>query len=285
MRGGFILKQQSVEEVKIPKIDVKSFKINKFLKNNYPALVIFLVVVGGWELICTLLNVATYILPKPSDIFLAAQENWSNLVKSTSKTVFTSIIGFVISIVIGISVAVLLSLSQVIERAVYFYAIILQTIPVVAVAPIIVIWMGAGSSAIVAIVFLISFFPILSNTLIGLNSTDKNLKNLFFLYNTSHLQTIMYLRIPAALPFILAGLKISASLAVVGAIVGEYVAGIGGGSGGLGYSITIAASRLQTPYLFACGIAAAVLGITFYLIINAISNRLLKSWHESATDH
>lgn len=277
------MKQQSIEEVKMtPKFDAIGAKLSKFAKNNYPALLILIVVLGGWELLCSLLNVATYIVPKPSDIFIAAKENWSSLISSTSKTVYTALIGFIISIVIGISVAILLSLSRVIERAVYFYAIILQTIPVVAVAPIIVIWMGAGSSAIIAIVFLISFFPILSNTLIGLNSTDKNLKNLFFLYNTSHLQTIMYLRIPAALPFILAGLKISASLAVVGAIVGEYVAGIGGGSGGLGYSITIAATRLQTPYLFACGIAAAVLGITFYLIINGISNRLLKSWHESA---
>lgn len=277
------MKQQSIEEVKIPpKFDAIGAKVGAFVKNNYPAVVILIVVLGGWELLCNVFQVATYIVPKPSDIFIATKENWSSLVDSTSRTIFTALIGFLISVVIGISAAIVLSLSRVIERAVYFYAIILQTIPVVAVAPIIVIWLGAGSSAIIAIVFLISFFPILSNTLIGLNSTDKNLKNLFYLYNTSHLQTIMYLRIPAALPFILAGLKISASLAVVGAIVGEYVAGIGGGSGGLGYSITIAATRLQTPYLFTCGIAAAVLGITFYLIINAISNRLLKSWHESA---
>jgi NitT/TauT family transport system permease protein len=139
----------------------------------------------------------------------------------------------------------------VVEKSVYPYAIILQTIPNVAIAPIIVIWFGAGQNAIVTIAFLISFFPILSNTLIGLNSTDANMKNLFYLYNATNMQTMWRLRVPAAMPFIIAGLKISCSLAVVGAIVGKYIAGIGGGKGGLGYAITVAASRLQTSYLLA----------------------------------
>jgi len=134
----------------------------------------------------------------------------------------------------------------------------------------------------VIISFLISFFPILSNTLTGLNSTDQNLKNLFFLYNAKKMQTVWKLRFPAALPYVMTGLKISCSSSVVGAIVGEYIAGIGGGRGGLGYGITVAASRLETPYLFACGFSAALMGIAFFLVVNALSNRLLGSWHESA---
>jgi NitT/TauT family transport system permease protein len=177
-----------------------------------------------------------------------------------------------------------MSLSKTVEKSFYPYTIILQTLPIVAVAPIIVIWFGAGINAIVIISFLISFFPILSNTLTGLNSTDQNLKNLFFLYNAKKTQTIWKLRFPAALPYIMAGLKISCSTSVVGAIVGEYVAGIGGGKGGLGYGITVAAARLETPYLFACGFSAALMGIGFFLVINAVSNRLLRSWHESAMD-
>ncbi|GGG69051.1 ABC transporter permease [Paenibacillus radicis (ex Gao et al. 2016)] len=254
----------------------------KLLKKVLPPLVVFVLFVGGWELIVRLYGIAPYILPKPSDIVTAAANNSTNLIASVSTTIIEALIGFAISVVLGIGVAILLALSKTVEKSVYPYAIILQTIPVVAIAPIIVIWFGAGINAIVIISFLISFFPILSNTLIGLNSTDQNMKNLFYLYNASKLQTIWKLRFPAALPYMMAGLKISCSSAVVGAIVGEYIAGIGGGQGGLGYGITVAATRLQTPYLFACGLAAAILGIVFFLIINLISNKLLKSWHESA---
>ncbi|WP_051236051.1 ABC transporter permease [Paenibacillus pinihumi] len=250
-----------------------------------PPLVVLLLFVGGWEFIGRLIGIAPYLLPKPSDIFLAARDNIGNLMVSVGTTVMEAVIGFAVSVVLGISLAILLALSKMVERSVYPYAIILQTIPIVAIAPIIVIWFGAGLNAIVIISFLISFFPILSNTLIGLNSTEQNMKNLFYLYNATKFQTIMKLRIPAALPYIVAGLKISCSLSVVGAIVGEYIAGIGGGKGGLGYAITIAASRLQTPYLFACGLSAAILGVLFFLLVNQASKWLLSSWHESAMNH
>ncbi|MFB5759377.1 ABC transporter permease [Paenibacillus medicaginis] len=256
--------------------------VMSLLKKIFPPLVVFVLFVGGWELIGRLAGMPPYILPKPADIAAAAMENSTNLITSVSTTIVEALIGFAMSTVLGIAIAILLALSKTVEKSVYPYAIILQTIPVVAIAPIIVIWFGAGINAIVIISFLISFFPILSNTLIGLNSTDQNMKNLFYLYNASKLQTIWKLRFPAALPYIMAGLKISCSSSVVGAIVGEYIAGIGGGQGGLGYGITVAATRLQTPYLFACGLAASVLGIAFFLIINMISNKLLQSWHESA---
>lgn len=250
-------------------------------KNILSSLVVFVIFIAGWEGLVSLIGVPPYILPKPSDVVMSAVQNWSNLLASIKTTVFESVIGFLISVVLGMGVAVTLAMSKMVEKSVYPYAILLQTIPIVAVAPIIVIWFGAGMNAIVIIVFLISFFPILSNTLIGLNSTDQNMKNLFYLYNASKLQTMLRLRIPAALPYIVAGLKISCSLAVVGAITGEYIAGIGGGAGGLGYAITVAATRLQTPYLFACALSAALLGISFFLIISFLSKRLLSSWHES----
>ena len=251
------------------------------LKNVIPPLLVFVIFIGGWELTALMLDIAPYLLPKPSDIVRAAADNWSNLMVSVSTTVMEAVIGFLASVVLGILLAILLAMNKTVEKSVYPYAIILQTIPIVAIAPIIVIWFGAGFSAIVIISFLISFFPILSNTLIGLNSTDQNMKNLFYLYNATKLQTIIRLRIPAALPYIVAGLKISCSMSVIGAIVGEYIAGIGGGQGGLGYAITIASTRLQTAYLFACGLSAAVLGIVFFLLINQLSKWLLSSWHES----
>lgn len=255
------------------------------LKKILPPIAVFIIFVGGWEVIVRLLDIAPYLLPKPSDIVQAAQQNYTNLTHSVWTTIVEAFIGFVVSAILGIGFAIVLALSKLVEKSVYPYAIILQTIPIVAIAPIIVIWFGAGMNAIVIIAFLISFFPILSNTLIGLNSTDQNMKNLFYLYNATKLQTILRLRIPAALPYIVAGLKISCSMAVIGAIVGEYVAGIGGGDGGLGYAITIASTRLQTAYLFACGLSASVLGIVFFLLVNLLSKWLLSSWHESEMKH
>lgn len=265
--------------------DYRQSRWYQWLVQILPPLIVFILFVGLWEGIVRLLDIAPYILPKPSDIVLAAQQNAANLFISVRTTIIEAVSGFLLSVVLGVGIAVLLALSKMVERSVYPYAIILQTIPIVAVAPIIVIWFGAGLNAIVIIAFLISFFPILSNTLIGLNSTEQNMKNLFYLYNASKWQTIMRLRIPAALPYIVAGLKISCSLSVVGAIVGEYIAGIGGGDGGLGYAITVASSRLQTAYLFACGLSASVLGIAFFLLINQVSKWLLSSWHESEMKH
>lgn len=252
------------------------------LKSGFlPPAITFVVFFGIWQLGVQLAGIPPYLLPKPSDIVSAAANNRGLLLEALWTTATEALLGFALSIVVGVSGAILLASSKTIERGVYPYAIILQTIPIVAIAPIIVIWLGAGAQAIVAITFLIGFFPMLSNTLIGLNSVERNLTNLFHLYSAKRWQTMWRLRIPAALPYVVAGLRISCTLSVIGAIVGEYIAGIGGGKGGLGFSITNAALRLQIPYLFACGLAASLLGIVFFLAINALSRRLLSSWHES----
>lgn len=253
-----------------------------FLHYYLGPIIAFVVVMALWQLIPAWLDMKPFILPKPTDVLKAAVEDWSILWDAIRITVLESIIGFLLSAVIGIAVSVLLASSLILERSIYPYAIILQTIPVVAVAPLVVIWFGAGYNSIVVIAFLIGFFPVISNTLMGLNSVDRNMDELFTLYNSSKWQKMWKLRLPSAMPYIMAGLKISCTLSIVGVIVGEYVAGIGGGKGGLGYAITIAAVQMKTPFLFACGIAAAILGITFYLIVSMIANRVLGSWHESA---
>lgn len=253
-----------------------------FLHYYLGPIVAFVIVVALWQLIPSWLGMKPFIFPKPTDVLKAAVEDWSILWEAIRITVLESIIGFLLSAVIGIAVSVLLASSLVLERSIYPYAIILQTIPVVAVAPLVVIWFGAGYNSIVVIAFLIGFFPVISNTLMGLNSVDRSMDELFTLYNSSKWQKMWKLRLPSAMPYIMAGLKISCTLSIVGVIVGEYVAGIGGGKGGLGYAITIAAVQMKTPFLFACGIAAAILGITFYLIVSMIASRVLGSWHESA---
>jgi len=264
-----------------PKTPGRAERLMKRAAAPVLVLVLFLAVYEG---VVRLFQIPNYLLPGPSDIYKAAARNWDNLTAAVGTTVVESLIGFVVSIFIGIGMAIALALSKPVERAVFPYAVVLQTIPIVAVAPIIVIWFGAGMKAIIVIVFLISFFPILINTLIGLNATDTNMKNLFYLYNATKMQTIWKLRIPAALPYIAAGVKISSSLAVIGAIVGEFTAGIGGGKGGLGYAITVAAARIQIPYLFTCVLAASLLGVALFLAVKAISKRMLQSWHESEMD-
>lgn len=243
------------------------------------ALVIFL---SLWQLVPTVLGIKPFILPKPTDVIEAAIDGWHLLWPAMQITVFESVVGFILSAVIGITVSILLASSRILEISLYPYAVILQTIPVIAIAPIVVIWFGSGFNSIVIISFLIGFFPIVSNTLMGLNSVDKDMSDLFKLYNASKWQTMWKLRIPAAMPYIMSGLKVSCTLAIVGAITGEYIAGIGGGKGGLGYAITVAAVQLKTPYLFACAISGAVFGIVFYLIVSRFSHHVLKSWHESA---
>ncbi|MCU6797564.1 ABC transporter permease [Paenibacillus sp. WQ 127069] len=246
-----------------------------------PPLLAFILFIAGWQFILQLLGTPVFLLPKPTDVFAAVLDNGADLWHAALTTALESVLGFVLSLVIGVAGAILLASSRIIERSVYPYAIVLQTIPIVAIVPIIVIWLGPGFNAIVTIAFLIGFFPMLSNTLIGLHSTEQNLKNLFYLYNANGWQRMWKLRIPAALPYIVGGMKISCTLSVIGAIVGEYIAGIGGSNGGLGFSITFAAMRLQTPYLFACGLTASLLGISFFLFVNALAKRLLSSWHES----
>lgn len=243
------------------------------------ALVVFLSI---WQFIPTLLDIKPFILPKPTDVVSAAIEDWALLWPAMQITIFESVIGFILSAIVGIGISILLASSRVLEISLYPYTVILQTIPIVAIAPIIVIWFGSGFNSIVIISFLIGFFPIVSNTLMGLNSVDKNMGDLFKLYNANKWQTMFKLRIPAAMPFIMSGLKVSCTLAIIGSITGEYIAGIGGGKGGLGYAITVAAVQLKTPYLFACAITGALFGIVFYLLVSMISRLVLKSWHESA---
>ncbi|KGR91276.1 ABC transporter ATP-binding protein [Ureibacillus massiliensis 4400831 = CIP 108448 = CCUG 49529] len=245
-------------------------------------IIAFVVFISVWQFVPMLMDIKPFILPKPTDVLEAAIEDWHLLWPAMQMTIFEAVIGFVLSAVIGIGISILLASSRVLEISLYPYAVILQTIPVVAIAPIVVIWFGSGFNSIVIISFLIGFFPIVSNTLMGLNSVDNNMGDLFKLYNANKWQTMFKLRIPAAMPFIMSGLKVSCTLAIIGAITGEYIAGIGGGKGGLGYAITVAAVQLKTPYLFACAIAGALFGIVFYLLVSLLSRLVLKSWHESA---
>lgn len=252
------------------------------LRGAGPPLLVCVVFVTVWQLVCSSLSLPKYLYPAPLDIVTAWIENQESLLGALLSTFVSAVIGFSLAISIGMTAALLMSQSKVIERSLFPYAVLLQTIPIVAIAPLIVIWFGAGMSAVVIIAFLISLFPIITNTHAGLTSTDHNLVSMFELYNATWPQRMVKLKFPAALPYIMTGLRISSGLAVIGAIVGEFIAGIGGLRGGIGYVITSAAAQIKMPYLFAAAFTSSVLGIIIFICVSFVSARFLRHWHESA---
>ena len=184
--------------------------------------------------------------------------------------------------VLGGLLAVLLAQSRWIEASVFPYAVILQVTPIVAIAPLIIIWVNDVTWSLLICAWLVAFFPILSNTTLGLNSTDRNLDDLFRLYGANRWQALLYLRMPTALPYFLAGLRISGGLALIGAIVAEFVAGTGGAESGLAFRILESGYRLQIPRMFAALLLLSATGIAIYLVLSLLSRLLLRHWHESA---
>lgn len=251
-----------------------------WLKTSGPPLLVLIIALLLWQAVTRIFDIPFFILPTPVQVVQAAIQNGPSLLDSVLTTFEAAMTGFALSGIAGILIAMLLSSSKLMEVSFYPYAIVLQTIPVIAIAPLIIIWIGAGFKAVVTISFIISLFPVISNTTVGLTSTDHNLRNLFTLYNANRFQTLFKLKIPYALPFLLAGLRISSGLAVIGAIVGEFIAGIGGGHGGLGYLITVAASRMEMAYLFAAALSSSILGILVFFAVNWVTVKTLH-WHES----
>lgn len=247
-----------------------------------PPLAAFVVAIVAWEYIPPAMGEPSYIVPTPSDIITASREHSHDFLQAIWVTAATSIGGFMLSACIGVLTAMIMAAAKPVERTLYPYAVVLQTTPIIAIAPLIVIWFGTGTKAVLLITFIIGVFPIIANTLVGLQSTSATTVDLFHVYRASSWQMMWKLRIRAALPYIFTAFKISCTLAVIGTIVGQYTAGAGGGTGGIGYILIVASNQLQTAYVFAAGIAAALIGIVFYLIINLISTRALSSWHESA---
>jgi NitT/TauT family transport system permease protein len=238
-----------------------------------------IVILCLWQLILTWTNTHAYLVPKPSDVWTAVAHRPGLLWTSFWVTAEAAALGLLFAAIVGVCGAMILSLSPALERSIFPYAVVLQTTPVIAIAPLVVIWFGPSVKSIIVIVFLISLFPILSNTLVGLNAPDPDILAMFQLSRASRIKTMWKLRLPSALPYCAAGFKISAGLAVIGAIVAEYVAGIGGGRGGLGYLITVAASQLNTPYLVGGALAGSIMGLAFFGGVSFLWNLVLR-WHQ-----
>ena len=255
----------------------------KALREGLPVAVVALLGIAAWYLVAaTVYRGKSYLLPGPVEVWAALVENGPDIFGAALTTLREAALGFASAIVLGVGVAAVLSQSRLLERSFYPYAVLLQTVPVVAIAPLIVLWFGYNDLSVVVISLIISLFPIINNTMLGLRSTPRNLVELFAMHRTGRLATFAKLRLPAALPSIMAGFRISAGLSVIGAIVGEFLIGSGNSQGGLGVQIIFAQGRMYTALLFAEVIFATLLGFLFFLAVSALGTLLLRHWHESA---
>jgi len=240
-------------------------------------------VIAAWEILVDALSLPAYVLPAPSAIAAAFAENFTSLMESAWTTLRITASAFALAVIGGVALAVLFSQSRVLEMALYPYAVILQVTPIIAIAPLILIWVGYDriDLALLILAWIVAFFPILSNTILGLRSTDHNLVDLFRLHGASRWQTLKRLRFPSALPYILNGMKVSGGLALIGTVVAEFAAGSGTATG-LAWRIVEAGNRLQIAKMFAALVLLAVLGVLIFMALSTLERLALRRWHESA---
>jgi len=237
-----------------------------------------------WEIVVRINGIPPYILPGPSAIAESLWTDGPSLFGSLLVTLRVTLAALAAAAILGGMIAVLFSLSRILELSLFPYAVILQVTPIVAIAPLIIIWVREPFLALLVCAWIVAFFPIVANTTVGLNSADRNLLALFRLYDASPVQVLRYLKLPTALPFFLTGLRISGGLALIGAVVAEFVAGTGGAETGLAFRILEAGYRLAIPRLFAALFLLSLTGIVIYLVLDGLSRVLLRPWHESALE-
>lgn len=235
----------------------------------------------AWELVVRIEDIPPYVLPAPSVIVLTLIKDWAVLSQSLAATLLTTLEGFVAASVGGVALALLFNQSKWVEYSLFPYAIVLQVTPVIAIAPLLLIYLEQ-QTAVVVCAFIVAFFPVLSNTTLGLNSVDRNLSGLFQLYGASASQTLRFLKLPAALPYILGGLRIAGGLSLIGAVVAEIAAGTAGAGSGLAYRIAESGYRLNIPRMFAALLLLSLAGIVIYGVLALVSHLVLRRWHESA---
>jgi NitT/TauT family transport system permease protein len=252
--------------------------LSRFVIVVLPPIVPLVVVLVLAELVVRLGVVPAYLLPPPSKVWASLRKDWPELSAGVMNTAIGSLVGFVLSAVLGVAIAVALSSSRWVQRAFYPYAVFFQTVPIIAIAPLLVIWLGYGRPTAIASAFIASVFPVIANALAGLRSTDPALRDLFRLYGASPADTLWKLRLPFALPNILTGLRIAGGLAVIGSIVGEFI----GGPGSLGDVITSAIAQQRNEKVFAAVLLASLLGLALFGAISLASYFALRHWHASA---
>lgn len=234
-----------------------------------------------WELVVQAYALPPYVLPGPRLVAETLAADWEVLSTSLAATLITTFEGLALAVVGGIGLAILFNLSRPVEYALYPYAVILQVTPVLAIAPLLLIYLPQ-QGAVLACAWIVAFFPVLANTTLGLNSVDHNLADLYRLYGASRLQVLFHLKLPSALPQILAGIRIAGGLSLVGAVVAEIAAGSAGAGSGLAFRIAESGYRLNIPRMFAALFLLSIAGIVIFFALSGLSHLLLRRWHESA---
>ncbi|MGV0742460.1 ABC transporter permease [Mycolicibacterium sp. XJ870] len=252
------------------------------LRRALPPMGAFVLAIALWQLIIVVFDIPSYMLPSPWALLETLWEERTTIWQPTWVTVQESYLAFLVATVAGVAIALVMARWNITERGFYPYLIVLQTIPIVAIAPLFVVWIGPGQITNMLVGAMIALFPVAANTLHGLKSVDRNLVQLYSMAGAPPRVTMFSLRLPGASPSILTGMRIAAGSSVIGAIVGEFVAGVGGGEGGLGYIITQSAVQLRTPQLFVAVVMASVVSLVLFGFVVVLERLLLSRWHESA---
>ena len=235
----------------------------------------------GWELLVRINEIPHYILPAPSLVLTTLFDNWTTLWPALWFTVKLTLLSLACAVIGGVLIAIAFALFKWVEIGFFPIAVILQVTPIIAIAPLILIYVSSTTAALLLCAWIVAFFPILSNTVIGLKSADRNLRDLFQLYRASPWQTFRYLLVPSALPYFMAGLKIAGGLALIGAVVAEFTAGTAGRETGLASRILESSFRTEIPMMFAALLLVSLLGIVIFIVFAALSRAVLGHWHES----
>jgi NitT/TauT family transport system permease protein len=252
-------------------------------RRTLPPVLVLVALACSWEASVRVNAVPSYVLPAPSLVAATLVADWPTLLPALRVTLGITAQALAAAVAGGVGLALLFSQARWVERSFLPLAIVLQVTPVVAIAPLLLVYLDP-STAVLVCAFLVAFFPILSNTALGLASTDRNLLDLFRLYGASRLQTLWLLRLPAALPYFLGGLRIGGGLALIGAIVAELAAGAAGKGAGLAFRIVEAGYRLNIPRMFAALVLISFLGIAIFSALSLLSNVVLRRWHDSAVE-
>jgi NitT/TauT family transport system permease protein len=237
--------------------------------------------IAAWQAVVRYKNIPPYVLPAPDLIVQTFAADWELLMRSLLVTVVTTFEGFLLAAFGGVFLAILFNQSRFVEYSLYPYAVVLQVTPVIAVAPLLLVYLPQRAAVLVC-AWIVAFFPVLANTTLGLRSVDRNLADLFVLYGASRWQILRRLKLPSALPYILGGLRIAGGLSLIGAVVAEIAAGSAGAGSGLAYRIAESGYRLNIPRMFAALILLSLTGIAIFYLLSLINYLALRRWHESA---
>jgi NitT/TauT family transport system permease protein len=273
-----VLRPEAAIHLLRPRVSLSRAAVLRFVR----PLIAICIALGVWQFAVWYDEVPVYLVPGPIAIFQTLIKDWGTLSQSLVITLSVSLSALAAAAVIGGGLAVLFAQWEWMEESFFPFAVVMQVTPIVAVAPLIIIWVNNTRLSLLICAWLVAFFPILSNTTLGLNSADHNMRDLFRLYRASRLSTLWRLRLPTALPYFLAGLRISGGLSLIGAVVAEFVAGTGGTQSGLAYRILESGFQLNIPRMFAALAMISACGIVMFVCLSVVTYLLLRRWHESA---